>query len=317
MASTALDIITGALLNINSYSPGETLSSSDQTVGLNILNDLLDSLSNDEAYVYTQQETIFQWINGQYQYSVGNPLSTNTFIGTVTGGSASVTGVTSFPGDLTVGGTITDLGGVFPSGTTILSFSSSTVVLSANATSTPSLNPDTFNYTVPGNIPITRPLRFRSGFTRSNSSSTLDFTFTFVDFDAYKRELLKKVTGPWPYIASYQPTFPYGTIYVYPSPGANYTAHIFSDIILSEFASATAQYSLPQGYTRHLKKMLALELAPIYGKSPSAELRMQAKEAMELIKGTNNTPVPTLQFDASLVRSDATDAGWIATGGFT
>jgi hypothetical protein len=316
--ATALSLITGALLNINSYSPGETLQPADAQVGLNALNDLLDSLSNDEAFVYTQQETIYSWIAGQFQYSVGNPVSVNTFTGTVTGGSPNITGVTSFPPDLTLNGTVTDFGAAFPAGTTIVNFVGTTVTLSSAALFTPAGNPDVFNYTVPGNIPIPRPLRFRSGFTRANSSGSAnqDYTFTFTDLDNYKRYLLKNVLGPWPYVASYQPTFPYGTLYVYPAPGASYTAHIFSDLILSEFASTTAQYSLPPGYTRALKKLLALELAPAYGKAPSAELRVQAKDAYNLIKGTNQTPVPVMEFDSAIVRAQSNDASWAQHGGF-
>ena len=97
--ATALDIITGGLLNINSYSPGETLSATDAQTGLHVLNDLLESLSNDEAYVYTQQETIFNWIAGQFQYSVGNPVG-GTFTGILTAGSAVITGITSLPSQL-------------------------------------------------------------------------------------------------------------------------------------------------------------------------------------------------------------------------
>ena len=323
MASTALDIIQGALLNINSFAPGQAISSLNANTALTILNDLLDSLSNDEAFVYTQQETIFNWIPGQFQYSVGNPTG-GTFVGTVTGGSPIITGITTIPAQMVVGGTLTDLQGVIPVGTnlfpvatTILAIGTSTVTMSANATATPSINPDTITYTIPGNIPMNRPLRFRQGFTRSNSANAcLDYTFTFTDFDNYKRELLKNVQGPWPYIAAYQPNFPYGQLYVYPAPGANYTGHIFSDLILSEFANTTSFYSLPQGYSRALKKLLALELAPNYGKTPSPQLILQAKEAKELIKGTNQTPVAVLQFDSSLNRSQVNDASWAQHGGF-
>jgi hypothetical protein len=323
--STALDIITGGFLNINSYSPGETLNIGDANVGLQVLNDLLDSLSNDEAFVFTQQETVFNWINGQYQYTVGNPVG-GTFVGTVTGGSPIITGITSIPAQMIVGGTLTDLGGVIPNGTalfpvatTILAIGTTTVTMSANASATPSVNPDTITYTVPGNIPVARPLRFRSGFTRANSSgsASLDYTFTFTDFDNYKRELLKNVQGPWPYIATYQPNFPYGNIFVYPAPSSSYTGHIFSDIIISSFATTNTAFSLPQGYARALKKLLGMELAPIYGKSPSTELRLQAKEAYNLLKGTNATPVPVMEFDSSLSRAQANDAGWIIHGGFS
>lgn len=324
MASTALDIITGALLNINSYSPGETLAPSDAQTGLDVLNDLLDSLSTDQCFVYTQVETIFPWISGQYQYSVGNPIG-GTFVGTVTGGSPTITGIISIPANLAVGSTLTDVGAAFPSGTalapvptTVTAIGATSVTMSANATVTPTINPDTVTYTVPGNIPMGRPLRFRDGFTRSTTSgiSNLDYAFQLISFDRYKEELLKNVQGPWPYVAAYQPTFPYGTLYVYPAPSAAYTAHLFTDLIISAFAQTTTAYSLPQGYSRALKKLLALELAPNYGKTPSPLLITQAKEAKELIKAVNDTPVVTLRFDSAIARSQVNDAGWIIRGGF-
>jgi len=323
LASTAADIVTGALLNINSYSPAQALLPGDGTVGLNSLNDLLSSLNNDEAFVYTQQETIFQWIAGQFQYSIGNPLSPTTFTGNLTSGLPTISGITTMPSDIAIGSTITDLASAIPSGTTlapvpstVTAIGSTTLTLSAKASSNQTL--DTFSYTVPGNIPVARPLRFRNGFTRTTTSgiANLDYTFTFTDFDNYKRELLKNVQGPWPYIASYQPTFPYGTLYVYPAPGSNYTAHLFSDLVISEFASLTTPYLLPQGYALALKKLLALQLAPIYGKNVSPELRMQAKEALDRIKGTNAVPVATLQFDTAIVKSRVNDASWAQDGGF-
>jgi hypothetical protein len=324
MASTAADIIIGSLLNLNAYSPAQVLQAQDAQTGLNVLNDLLDSLSNDEAFVYTQQETIFTWIAGQFQYTVGNPVG-GTFVGTITSGSPTITGITAIPSQLIVGSYLTDLQSVIPTGTslfpvatTVTAIGATTVTMSANATATPSINPDTITYTVPGNIPMNRPLRFRSGFSRATTSSVanLDYTFNFTDFDNYKRELLKNIQGPWPYIAAYQPTFPYGTLYVYPAPGSNYTAHIFSDLILSEFANTTTAYSLPQGYTRALKKLLALELAPIYGKTPNPLLIRQAKEAKDLLMSTNASPVPVLQFDTALARSQVNDASWAQHGGF-
>lgn len=325
-ATTALDLITGALLNINSYSPGETLAPADAQTGLNVLNDLIDSLSQDQCFVFTQVETLFNWVAGQYQYSVGNPTG-GTFIGTVTGASAVITGVVNMPSNIKIGGTLTDLGAAFPSGTalipvptTVLAFDAlaQTVTMSAPALFTPATNPDTITYTVPGDIPIGRPLRFRDGFTRATTSgnSNLDYSFEFVSFTRYKEELLKNVQGPWPYMASYQPTYPYGQLFVYPNPGAAYQAHIFTDLIISEWATTGAAYSLPQGYTRALKKLLALELCPNYGKTPSPQLIMQAKEAKELIKAVNDTPVVTLRFDSAIVRSQTQDAGWIMRGGF-
>lgn len=316
--TTALDIITGALLNINSYSPGEAIQPADSQAALAVFNDLLESLSNDEAFVYTQTEFLYPWIAGQFQYSVGNYVG-GSFSGNLTGGNPTITGVT-VPSNLVMGGTLTDPSpgyGVIPSGTTVTGIGSNTVTMSQNATTTPA-GTDTVSYTIPGNIAMPRPLRFRDGFTRANTStqSNLDYAFQMVDFDRYKEELLKNVQGPWPYIATYQPTFPLGTLYVYPCPGSNYTAHIFTDILLSDLATVNAAFSLPQGYSRALKKLLALELAPRYGKTVSPELRLQAREAKELIMATNQTPVKTLRYDSAIVRSQGKDASWIMHGGF-
>ncbi len=385
MASTALDIITGALLNLNSYSPGETLANSDAQSALAVLNDLLDSLSVDQCFVYTQTETVYSWIAGQYQYSVGNPVG-GTFVGYTVVGSPIITGVT-VPANIVANGDLTDLNVAIPAGATILAFSGNTnatgitftvppvgsagtltaiwpaasgrylitfsdgetrtgiftlnstavnwftaltgtptvvasvnintITMSANALAT-QITADTFTYTVPGDIKMGRPLRFRDGFTRSSTGgiSNLDYSFSMISFDRYKEELLKNVQGPWPYVAAYQPTFPYGTLYVYPAPGTNYSAHLFTDLLLSNFAQTTAPYALPQGYTRALKKLLALELAPNYGKTPSPLLMTQAKEAKELIKAVNDTPVVTLRFDSAIARAQTQDAGWIIRAGF-
>jgi hypothetical protein len=319
MASTALDIVQGALLQINSYAPGESLAASDGQAGLNALNDLLDSLSADKAFIYTQVETLFNWIAGQYEYSVGNPVG-GTFSGTVTGGSDLITGVLNPPATLTVGGTLSDVGGAIPAGTTLSTIiGGGYLAMSANALLTPIPNPEPITYTVPGDIPMPRPLRFNDGFTRSTTSgnANLDYAFEMISLDRYKEELLKNVQGPWPYVAAYQPTFPYGTLYVYPCPGANYQAHLFTDLILAEFSSLTTPYAMPQGYTRALKKLLALELCPQYGKTPSPQLILQAKEAKMLIKKVNDSPVKTLRFDTAIQRQQVNDASWIIHGGFT
>src|SRR6266702_6107672 len=117
MATTALDLITGALLNINSYSPGEALAANDAQVGLNVLNDLIESLSTDQCFVYTQIETLFPWTAGQYQYSVGNPVG-GTFVGYTTVGRPVITGVT-VPAGIAAGGDLTDVNAAVAAGATI------------------------------------------------------------------------------------------------------------------------------------------------------------------------------------------------------
>ena len=380
MANTVLDIIQGALLNLNSYSPGEPLDPYITNVGLQLLNDLFDSYSTDRDFVWSQNETTFNWTPGKYQYSVGNYTSQNTFTGNLTSGVLAIQAA-QFPSDIVVGSTVTDSGGLLPSTATVtqlgvaitftgapvggatsatltsnwtyptttsnVTFSDGEVravtltngantatwsigltggvttaatvsgmaLLSAPPTGT--LVAASFTFTVPGDIPISRPLRFRNGYTRATTSgnSNLDFFFEFKSYEEYKRELLKNVQGPWPYIATYRPDFPLGQLFVYPAPGAAYTAHLFTDVILQDAVNTSAQFSMPQGYTRAFKKLLALEFAPILMKPVGRELRAQAKEAKDLIKALNASPPVPLLYDSAISRAQTNDAGWVMTGG--
>ena len=320
--STGTDIITGALLEINATAVGQSLPPSVAQVCLIKLNDLMDSLSNDQAFIFTTIENIFNWIPGQYQYSVGNPEA-GFFLGNVTGLSNVITNV-GVPANLAFGGVLTDLGGALPANTTIVSFNAvaNTVTMSQPALFTVS-GLDNVTYTVPGNIilnsglPMSRPLRIRSGFTRLTGgvAQGLDYFLEVKEpFERYTEIGFKGVAGPWPYILSYQTTFPYGNFWVYPNPSTG-EAHLFTDLILSQF-TLTEDVPLPQGYSRALKKLTALELCPMFGKTPSPQLILQAKEAKTLLQETNASPVVTLRYDSDLVYSRHTDASWIMDGGF-
>ena len=314
--STASDIITGGLINITAYAIGQPLTNQVASTCMQVLNDLLDSLSTDQAFIYTQTENILAWTPGQFEYTVGNPVSPTTFTGMLTSGSPIITGAT-VPAGVILLSDMTDNQALLPAGTTVLSTTPTTVTLSANALNN-STGLDVFTYTTPGNFKIPRPLRLRSSYTRVTTSAAagLDYWFDIVSLDRYNEIGLKSVPGPWPYLCAYQPTFPLATLWVYPNPSIAGEVHLFTDLILSEFPSLTTQVNLPQGYNRALKKLLGLELCPLFGKTPSPQLILQAKEAKDLLKAQNVSPVVTLRYDSDLVRSRHTDAGWIIQGGF-
>lgn len=145
--TTAQDIVTGALRFINAYSPGEALDASDSSDALRTLNDLLESLSTDQAAVYASEEETFLFTPGQYRYTIGN-YAAGTFAGTVTNGSAVITGAT-IPADMIVGGDLTGVG--IPAGTTILTIGATTVTMSALGVGAPG-TPQQIGYTIPGNF---------------------------------------------------------------------------------------------------------------------------------------------------------------------
>lgn len=398
VTTSAQDLIQGAALNINAFAPGQPMSSTIASTCMQVLNDLLDSLSTDQAFVYTQTENIVQWTPGQYQYSIGNPTG-GTFLGftsTLSGMTNLIVGITNLAtigptftygynnADAYVGGTLTDVNAAIPantyiqsyslgsitaitfsgspsgtsatvsgwggglqyglmtfsdgetrtcsitalgaatwtpaltgSPTTSASFNSAQIVMSQAATYTSTVA-ESITYTLPGNFAFARPLRFRSGFTRitTGNAAGLDYWFEFVSLDRYNEIGYKGVPGPWPYLAALQPTFPYATLWVYPQPSLAGTVFLYTDLILSEFTNLTQSVNLPQGYNRALKKLLALELCPIFGKTPSPQLILQAKEARQFLKSLNTSPVITLRYDSDLVYSRHTDASWVTDGGF-
>jgi hypothetical protein len=315
--TTANEILVDALVDINALAPGQVLPATNAAISLRKLNDLIDSLSTDEDFVYTTVENIFTWVPGKFKYSVGNPIG-GTFSGTLVLGSNVISNVT-IPTGLIVGGTVTDVQTALPPGTTITAIGTNTVTLSANSLQNVT-TPEIFTYTTPGDITIPRPLRISSGYSRINNagSNNLDYWFECtMSMERYNEFGLKFNPGPWPLVLAWQPTFPLGTFWVYPNPSMAAEVHLFTDLIFSEFANLTTNVNFPQGYVRALKKLAALELCPSWGKSPSRQLERQATEARAFIKRLNASPVVTLRYDSEIVRSQENDAGWIVHGGFT
>lgn len=321
-----LDLIKQSLRGINSYQSGETISQADAQDCLDCLWGLLDSLSTQQQYIFGSQEFILQWIAGQIQYKIGNPTCTDIgespFAGTVSGGSPTITGVTQIPSDLVAGtsynqagagSTLTDLQSLFPVNTYCTAFNAGaqTVTMSASATGN-SRGLDQITYTIPGDFPIARPLRITHGYTRF---SNLDFPLeVYTTETEYNSILYKFQPGPWPTLAWYNNTFPYGLLNVYQVPGNSAQVHLFCDTILSKPA-LDATLILPQGYIRALKWLLAEELWPEYwGAAPfpphMAKLSYKASEA---IKALNAQPVPKMTYETILTKRRH-DKGFIFRG---
>jgi hypothetical protein len=311
--TTANDLITGALKFINSYAPGESLDAADAADALATLNDLLASWSTTPGSVFASVENILTFTPGQYEYTVGN-YDAGTFAGTVTSGSPTITAAT-VPTDLIVGGDLSGAG--IPDGTTVVSFNSGagTVLMSANGTSSPGAQQ--IGYTIPGDFKIPRPLRVQQSFTRiTTQASGLDYQINVVDEATYNSIGFKGIAAPWPIVMWYNPTYPLGTLKFYQNPSQAGQLHLFTDTILEQFADLTQEVNMPQGYVRALRFNLARELAPEYGVAWTMQQEKLAKEAYDLVKSLNKTPVPVSKYDAQITMNNGTDAGWVYFGGF-
>lgn len=325
--TTALDIVKGALRRINSYQSGEQIAPPDETDCLETLNDLLDSWSTDKQLNFGSNENVFTWTATQVQYRIGNPLNSDlglpAFTGSLTSGSNIITGVTQIPSGLVAGtslsavgagSTVVDSQNVVPTGTYVTAIGANTVTLSANATAN-TQGLDQFAYTLPGDFPMPRPLRITAGFTRFSS---LDFWLdVYASQDEYASVLYKAQPGPWPTIAWYNNTFPYGLLNVYQAPANSAQVHLFTDTILQNL-TANQTIIVPQGYARALKWCLAREIWVEYISATTVPLMMEklASESLGLIKSLNAKPAERARYERALVRGNRIDGGWITHGGY-
>ncbi len=324
--TTALDVIKASLRRINSYQSGETIAAPDEIDCLETLNDLLDSWSTDEFQVFGSGENILSWTAGKNQYKVGNPLmsllGSSAFTGTLTSASNVITAVTNIPTNLVAGAAaaylvgsgsiLTDTQGLLPADTTVTAIGTTTITLSANATGN-STGADSFNYTIPGDFPIPRPLNITHGFTRFNA---LDFSLNVCETERQYIEILYKAQpGPWPTVAWYNNQFPYGILNVYQTPGNNATLHLFADTILGNL-TLNQVLVMPQGYARALKWCLAKELCAEYGFPLTPAITTNAQQSLDMIKALNAKPAQVSRYDRALSRGNRPDGGWIMHGGY-
>jgi hypothetical protein len=324
--TTALNIIQAALRRINSYQSGEQIQVPDETDCLDTLNDLLDSLSTDKDFIFGSQENILSWNANQMLYKVGNPVCTllglTPFTGTLTAGSNVITDVTNVPPQLVAGATaayqmgsgsiLSDTQGLIPVNTTVIAVGANTVTMSANAIGN-STGLDSITFTVPGDLPIPRPLRITHGFTRFNA---LDFTLDVYETETqYTQFLYKAQPGPWPTVGWYNNTFPYGLLNVYQTPGNSVECHLFTDTILQNL-TLTQVLVMPQGYSRMLKWMLAKEICAEYGFPLNQAIILNDREARAFVKALNAKPAHVSSYDRELVRGNRPDGGWVTHGGY-
>lgn len=345
--TTALDIIKGALRRCNSYQSGETIAQPDAQDCLDTLNDLLDSWSIQKINLFGSNEWILGWTAGKRLYTVGNPTNAelsganNTgavgaassptlstvwpdFTGTIAIGSPTISGVTNIPTNLVAGSNpayqvgsgsiLTDTTSLIPPGTTVIAFDTGiqTVTMSANAVGSSAGNA-TISYTVPGDLPIPRPLRITHGFTRFNQ---LDFTLDVYETETQYTDLLYKAQdGPWPTVAWYNTQYPYGLLNAYQQPGNNAELHLFTDTILGN-VGLNQNLMMPQGYTRALKWCLCKELCAEFGFPLTESIKVNAQESLKAIQALNAQPAAVARYDRFLVRGNRADGGWIMTGGY-
>ena len=307
---TANDIIVGAYRKLGVYQLGETLDSYQAQIGLEQLNALIDSWSNEHMSVFNAVENTVAMTPNQFSYSVGN-YAAGTFVASTTLSSNILIG--TIPSDIVLNSDVTGPG--LPTGTVVTAIGVGQVTLSNVATA--SFTSAAYNYTICGQWKIQRPLRISNAYTRlSYGNATVDFPCWRASIDMYTALGLKKQPGPYPRYFYYNPTFPLGTIFIWPVTSLGGEFHLWADNVFNQFNALTDQVQFPQGYFLALQFNLALVLAPEFGKVPPNGLIKAAADLKKALRNTNSLAQNSATFDLPSSGNAKANAAWILTGGF-
>ena len=153
------------------------------------------------------------------------------------------------------------------------------------------------------NVNVARPV-FVDHVNFIDTSTTPDTEYPLKKWELadYAAQPQKALTSTFPQAWYYNPTYPTGTLTLWPVPtSSTLEGAIYTPVAVASFASLSTTVSLPPGYKRALVKNLALELAPSYlgREGPSPLLIQQARESKAAIKRANQRAVE-LSFESAV-----------------
>jgi len=154
-------------------------------------------------------------------------------------------------------------------------------------TLTPSLNPHTIGPTGATWTVTQRPVDIdHLAVVQSGIYSTLDKRD-----DVWWREISQPgMTGPVPSDWKYEPTYPNGSLYLWPIPSAALQVALTSRMVLSALTLAST-FTMPPAYQDAVTLSLAESLAPAMGAQIAPELRESARQArVDAFANNDSTP---------------------------
>lgn len=140
-----------------------------------------------------------------------------------------------------------------------------------------------------GDIVVVRPM-FIEAVRYSDSTPDPDYEYPLSSLteQGYAALPMKAQTSTNPSAYYYNPTYPNGTINLFPIPtSSTLTLVVYHGTAITVFSTLATSFSLPPAYERMIVKNLALELAPSYHREPSALLVRQAAHALRTVKDSN------------------------------
>lgn len=155
--------------------------------------------------------------------------------------------------------------------------------------------------------PSTRPTTIQSMFVRL---SNIDYTIALISQEQYNEFSYKPAQG-LPRYCFFDPAFPTGTLYFYPTPDAAYVCHAFVRTPLMATVTLATTVSLPNGYEAAIVNNLSKDGASYFGLPVTRELMEDARQSKAALRVTNYVPIV---MDSTLSTGDYTP-GWIRIKG--
>lgn len=137
-----------------------------------------------------------------------------------------------------------------------------------------------------GDFDTVRPIQIKGAGIKQSGGED-EQPVKILNIQEWQSIVVKSTSSELPLYLYYNPAYPLGEVNVWPKPSAASSLVLYSEKPLTAFANTAATVSLPPGYQRALRKNLALELAPEYGRNPSPLLMEQAMESKAEIMRRN------------------------------
>lgn len=150
---------------------------------------------------------------------------------------------------------------------------------------THTLSAGTASYTIGsgGDINSARPLVVNKGsFVRANGHDT---PLDIIGEERYNRYSQKDVGSDYPAAIWYKPSYPLGTIYLWPPGGG--VLHLWSEKRLSEPSTLNSNMVVPEEYQDAIVWNLAKRMSPEFAGDPTAYIVAQAIAAKKIIENIN------------------------------
>lgn len=156
-----------------------------------------------------------------------------------------------------------------------------------------------------GDVNIARPVLPESlelRYQDTSISPTLERGMTKLTREGWEAILQKTLTSPLPSAWYYEPTYPTGSLYLWPVPTSTTLQGVFYvPTAVPSFGATSDLIALPPGYNRMLRDNLALELFPEWRENENADplLVKAAEEAKRAVK-LANVSMADLMIDPAL-----------------